>query len=102
MKDGTRIISAIYEGGLIHPLESLNLYEHQKIKIQIIPETQFEHSEDIIQFLIQIGLLTPPKGYSHIPPVTEEERGRLADIFAQAASKPLSEIIIEEREQQLT
>lgn len=94
----TEIISAIYEHGKIHPLESLNLHEHQKIRIGIIPETPSDCSEQIIQFLTQIGLLTPPKGYSDIAPVSEEERSRLADIFAQSASKPLSEMIIEERD----
>ncbi|MGE0083890.1 MAG: antitoxin family protein [Desulfococcaceae bacterium] len=94
-----QIVSAVYEHGQIHPLEPLNIHENQKIKIQIIPETVSDRSEQIIQFLIQIGLLTPPQGYSQITPVSEEERSRLAEILAQAASKPLSEMIMEEREQ---
>jgi len=94
----TEIISAVYENGLIHPLESVSLHEHQKIKIQIIPEIPSDRSGEIVQFLIQIGLLTPPMGYSRITPVSEEERSRLADILAQTDSKPLSEMIIEERE----
>jgi predicted DNA-binding antitoxin AbrB/MazE fold protein len=93
------VISAVYEHGLIHPLEPLNIHENQKIKIRIIPETLPERSEQIIQFLIQIGLLTSSQGDSQIKPVSEKERNRLAEKLAQAASKPLSEMIIEEREQ---
>ncbi len=94
-----QVITAIYEHGQIHPLEPLDIQEKQKIKIFILPETLPDRSGQIVQFLTQIGLLTSPQGFSDITPMTEEERCHLAKVLAQAASKPLSEMIIEEREQ---
>jgi predicted DNA-binding antitoxin AbrB/MazE fold protein len=94
-----RIISAVYEHGRIYPLEPLNINENQRLKVQIVPEILSDQSEHVVQFLIQTGLLTPPAGHSQMKSVPEEERSRLAAILAKAASKPLSEMIIEERGQ---
>ncbi len=94
-----QIISAVYEHGRIYPLEPLNINENQRVKVQIVPDTLSDKSEQIVQFLIQIGLLTPPAGHSQMESVSEEERSRVAEILAKAASKPLSEMIIEDRGQ---
>jgi predicted DNA-binding antitoxin AbrB/MazE fold protein len=94
----TEVISAVYENGLLYPLESLNLHEHQRVKIRIVPEATSENPENIIQLLTEIGLLTSPQGYSHISPLSDDERSRLSYTLAQATTKPLSEMIIEERD----
>lgn len=94
-----KLITAVYEHGQIHPLEPLNIHEKQKLKILILPDSLPDRSEQIVQLLTKIGLLTLPQGFSTIKPMTEQERSRLAKVLAQAASKPLSKMIIEEREQ---
>lgn len=35
-----KIISAIYENGFFKPLENVNLSNHQRVKLEIIPEDE--------------------------------------------------------------
>ncbi len=60
-------------------------------------DTTTEETEQVIQSLVEAGLLTPPPGHSEVEPLSEEESRKLADILGKTAPKPLSEIIIEER-----
>jgi predicted DNA-binding antitoxin AbrB/MazE fold protein len=98
------IVTAVYENGMLRPLQPLNLRERQTVRLQIMleePTTQEEPDEveEVIQSLVASGLIRPrPKrGIPPPDPVSEEERRRLADIMGKAPGKPLSEIIIEER-----
>ncbi len=98
------IVTAVYEKGVLRPLQPLKLRERQTVRIQIVPEervTQEEagdEAEKVIQSLISAGLIRPrPKGTPPPDPVSEQERRRLADVMGKAPGKPLSEIIIEER-----
>ena len=91
------IISAIYEEGRLRPLSPLDLNEHQTVRIQILPETTDSEIENAIQEMITSGILTPPPGHSDIAPLSEQERFEVADLWAQAEGKPLSEIIIDDR-----
>jgi len=98
------IVMAVYENGMLRPLQPLNLREHQTVRLQIMPEepaTQEEPDEveEVIQSLVASGLIRPPpkRGTPPPDPVSKEERRRLADIMGKAPGKPLSEIIIEER-----
>lgn len=93
----TEIVTAVYENGVLRPLGPLNLREHQTVRVQVLPEEPADEVEEVIQNLVQAGLLTPPPGYSEVDPVSEEERRELAEILGKAPGKPLSEIIIEER-----
>jgi len=101
----TETIAAIYEKGVLRPLEPLNLREQQRVHIQIVSEetTDEEKTEDEVQTLIQRlvakGWMRPDSDGDPPPPdsVSEKERYRLADLMGQAPGKPLSEIIIEER-----
>lgn len=34
----SELISAIYEGGIFKPLQDIDLHDHQRVKLQIIPE----------------------------------------------------------------
>jgi len=52
---------AIYEHGLLRPLVPLSLPEKQKVLIQILPEPMIDKTEQISQFLVKAGLLTPPR-----------------------------------------
>ena len=91
------IVTAVYEKGVLRPLQPLNLEERQTVRLQVLPEEPDNEIEKVIQALVEAGLLTPPPGHSEVDPVSEEERRELACILGQAPGKPLSEIIIEER-----
>jgi predicted DNA-binding antitoxin AbrB/MazE fold protein len=95
----TEVISAVYEKGILRPLQSLNLRERQKVRIQVIAEDATEdEGADAIRILVAAGLMHPkPKGKLPPDPVPAEERQRLADLMGHAPGKPLSEIILEER-----
>ena len=91
------IVTAVYEKGVLRPLQPLNLEERQTVRLQVLPEEPDNEIEKVIQALVEAGLLTPPPGHSEVDPVSEEERRELASILGRAPGKPLSEIIIEER-----
>jgi len=98
------IVTAVYEKGVLRPLQPLKLRERQTVLIQVMPDERTMHEEpageveQVIQGLISAGLMHPrPKGTPPPDPVSEQERRRLADIMGKAPGKPLSEIIIKER-----
>ena len=98
------IVTAVYEKGMLRPLQPLDLQERQKVRIQVLPEAPdvSEESGDdpdaLIQRLVAKGLIRPrPRGPIPPDPVSAEERLRLANLMGNAPGKPLSEIIIEER-----
>ena len=93
----SQIISAIYENGILRPLEPLKLQQRQLIQIQILPDEAADKTEQAVRHLLELGLAKPPRGCSDVAPVPEAERLRLSDVFGKASDKPLSEIIIEER-----
>ena len=93
----SHIITAIYEHGVLHPLTPLDLQEHQRVNVEIVPEQPQETVEHILQWLSSIGRLTSPCQQTQEPPVSETERVQLARILGEATQKPLSEVILEER-----
>lgn len=98
-------VAAVYEKGVLRPLEPLNLQERQRVRLQIVPEETeapekpADQIEQLIQRLVAAGLMHPHSDEGAPPPdpVSEADRRRLADLMGQAPGKPLSEIIIEER-----
>lgn len=90
------IVTAVYEDGVLRPLQPLNLRERQTVRVQLLPEEPTD-VERVVQSLVKAGLITPPPGRSEVDPVSEEERRELARVLGQAPGKPLSEVIIEER-----
>jgi predicted DNA-binding antitoxin AbrB/MazE fold protein len=98
-------ITAIYEKGVLRPLQPLNLREQQRVRIQVVadestdPNRTSDDIQALIQRLIARGWMQPDADRDSPPPdpVSEQERRRLADLMGQAPGKPLSEIIIEER-----
>lgn len=95
----SRVISAVYENGILRPLAPLPFGEKETIRLQVLPETANE-TEELIQILTYSGLMLPQslKKYPTPPdPVSKKERLRIAEILGQVPGKPLSEIIIEER-----
>ncbi len=94
----SEVITAVYEKGVLRPLHPLNLREKQTVYLQVLPAEPDDEAEEVIQLLVAAGLMTPPKKGSPPPdPVSDEERQKLAEILGKAPSKPLSEIIIEDR-----
>jgi predicted DNA-binding antitoxin AbrB/MazE fold protein len=94
------IVRAIYEKGVLRPLRPLHLRERQTVQLQIVTEEPAEsenEAEAAIRLLVAAGQLTPPPHHPNIAPVAEQARHELADRLGHASSKPLSEIIIEDR-----
>ena len=98
------IVTALYEKGMLRPLQPLNLQERQTVRIQVLPEEPVIQGEPddkikaLIQRLVAKGWMRPRPGGPNLPdPASEKERLRLADLMGSAPGKPLSEIIIEER-----
>jgi len=95
----SQVITAVYEHGVLHPLTPLHLQEHQRVNVQIIPEQPQETVEQILQWLSSIGRLTPPCQQTQEAPASETDRVQLSHILGKATRKPLSELIIEERDE---
>ncbi len=93
----SEVITAIYEKGVLRPLQPLDLREQQTVYLQLLPTQPTNEAEEVIQLLVAAGLLTPPSGHSEVDPVSEEERRELAETLGKAPGKPLSEIVIEDR-----
>ena len=91
------IVTAVYEKGVLRPLQPLDLRENQTVRLQVLPEEPADEAEEVIQILVKAGLLTPPPGRSEVDPIPEEEHRELAERLGKVPGKPLSEIIIEER-----
>ena len=92
------IVTAVYEKGVLRPLQPLKLRERQTVRIQIVPEESVKDGEQVaIRDLVAAGLLTPPPRRSDVAPVSEKKRSKVADRLGRAPGKPLSEIIIEDR-----
>jgi len=88
-------IEAVYENGMLRPLQPLHLMEKQKVRIQVAPEET--EAEAAVRRLVEMGRLTPPPGQSDVAPVSPEERIAVADRLGCAPGKSVSEIIIEDR-----
>ncbi len=91
------LISAIYENGIIRPLQPLALPEGQSLQIQIVMDESMTELRRITQVLETSGILTPPPYASHIEPVPESQWRELTERLKALPGKLLSEIIIEER-----
>jgi predicted DNA-binding antitoxin AbrB/MazE fold protein len=94
-------ITAIYENGVLRPLAPLALPEHTTVQISIKtvppPAGAVARRSMIIQTLVAAGLAAPPPSASPSSLLSEQERHELAHRIP--AGRPLSEIIIEEREE---
>ena len=94
-------ITAVYENGVLRPLTPLTLPEHAHVQIQLrqvlTPTEASEHRRRIREALVAAGLSPPTTDVpSAFRPISAERREELARLFA--TGRPLSELIIEERE----
>ena len=98
-------VMAVYEKGMLRPLQPLNLQEHQRVRIQIVSEEAGTQEgptngiEQLIQRLVASGLMRPRPKKDAIPPdpLTAEERRALADRLGSIQGKPASEMVVEDR-----
>jgi predicted DNA-binding antitoxin AbrB/MazE fold protein len=100
----TEIVTAVYENGILRPLQPLNLRDQQRVRIQVLPEEigtgngSEDPIETLIQKLVAEGRLRPrPSGPIPPDPLSEEERTALADRLGRAPGVPASEMVIEDR-----
>lgn len=91
------IITAVYEDGVLRPLEPVDLVEHQTVRLQLLPDVASEEVEATVRQLIASGKLTPPPHRLKREPRSEATRQAQAKRMGQRPGKPVSEIIIEDR-----
>ena len=87
-------VMAVYEKGLLRPLQPISLRESETVRLQVLPA---DESDAALQLLVAAGLVTPPADQSDVAPVPDAERHEIADLLGQSPGKPLSELVIEDR-----
>ena len=92
-------IIAVYGNGILRPLTPVSLPEGTRVTLEVLPSDS-EEQEKTLQMLSDIQITYPSGKFKTPPPMTEEERTEFLNRIGQTPGKPLSEIIIEEREQQ--
>jgi predicted DNA-binding antitoxin AbrB/MazE fold protein len=92
-------IAAIYEKGVIRPLEPLTLAEHTRVQIRIVPEATNPEAErqKVRTALLTASVIHPHEDQEQVPVVSEEEMLNAAN--ALGAAGPLSDVIIAAREE---
>jgi predicted DNA-binding antitoxin AbrB/MazE fold protein len=94
-------IKAIYEKGVLRPLSSLSLRERAQVDLEIEPDEEpvVHDSPDRIRgILVRAGLSLPEPDPidDELPLPSPQRREELALLFSHG--RPLSELIIEDRE----
>ncbi len=94
------IITAVYENGVLRPVNSVTLSEGQTVRLKIVPEgSSSEEKTDIdqaFQNLVDAGVMSLPPKYGNIDPA-ELARREQERKLVKIEGKPLSETIIEDR-----
>lgn len=91
-------ITAVYSNGVLRPQNPLPLKDGQTVRIQVLTDETASSTEEIIQSLVAAGKITLPSRRDDIEPVSEEAWSELTQRLEASPGKPLSEIIIEERD----
>lgn len=99
------IIVAVYENGVLRPVNSVSLKEGETVRLKVVPEVSpggpKNELEAALQSLVDQGKLTlPPKrGQLNIAELAEREQRRRERMekMGPIPGKPLSETIIEDR-----
>lgn len=100
----SQTITAIYANGVLRLVAPLDLPEQTQVEIEVkqIAKPKAADADErsrVHQALVAAGLaLEHPVNPTPASPISAEERERIGRVFA--VGKPLSEIIIEEREGQ--
>lgn len=93
------IVTAVYEEGVLRPLDPLNLREHQAVRIQVLADVPEEDpGAEAVRILVAAGLMrAPERGKPPADPVPDEKRRALAERLGRAPGRSLSTMIIEDR-----
>ena len=95
----SELVAAVYENGLLRPLRPLHLDEQQTVLIGIVPQTGNEEVDRITAELVLAGVLTLPEPSDESGDyISDEQLKALSSKVGSQLSRPLSEFIIEERE----
>ena len=83
------IVEAVYQKGILKPLQHLNLPDNTRVRVQVIPTEEMLKESRFKQHLVELGLLREVR----VPlDLLEEDRTPI-----EVKGKPLSQAIIEER-----
>jgi len=98
----TETVTAVYEHGVLRPLTPLHLPEHSQVEIEVRviqrPPDAPTRREQVRAALDAAGILAPATPPT-VSPLSEAERAALADHLAVPGATPLSQVIIEDREE---
>jgi predicted DNA-binding antitoxin AbrB/MazE fold protein len=94
-------ITAVYENGVLRPLQPLSLPEHTQVELDVrpigAPETVAAHRAHVQQVLAQAGLLAEADTGQALP-MLPAVRAQRAKALADAGVLPLSQALLDERE----
>ena len=100
----SQIVTVIYAEGVLWPLSPLELPEQAQVEVEVKLTAKpnraaIEERIRIHQALVDAGLVVDTGHWQAeiVRPVSEDEEEELGRVFAKG--KPLSELIIEEREE---
>ncbi len=91
-------IQAIYENGILRPLQPLDLPENETVNITVLDEAlnqEETHRDKVSRVLREAGLTSQMK-FPNAKKLSDEERKRLGKLFS--GEKSLGEYIDEDRE----
>lgn len=91
-------IQAVYENGILRPLQRLDLPENKTVNITVIDESpngEETHRDKVSRVLREAGLTGQMK-FPNAKRLSDEERKRLGKLFS--GEKSLGEYIDEDRE----
>ncbi|GET38703.1 antitoxin family protein [Microseira wollei] len=94
-------IVAVYENGVLRPLNPVSLSEGQTVQLTIVPQVSpgepKNELQEVLQSLIDQGLLRLPSSKRGQVDKAELSRRQQARKLVKIPGKPLSETIIEAR-----
>ena len=92
---------AVYENGVLRPVNPVSLTEGQTVRLRVLPEVspgwQKNDLDAAVQTLVDQGKMTLPDKQGQEDPETEKKWRELFEKLKGRPGKPLSEIIIEDR-----
>jgi predicted DNA-binding antitoxin AbrB/MazE fold protein len=91
------VITAVYEEGVLRPLEPLPLPEHTRVQIEIVREIPvLEERERVRQALLEAGIAKARASVSATKSVSDSELRAAAERMGKTTT--LSDLVIAERE----
>ena len=96
----SEIMVAVYENGVLRPVNPVSLTEGQTVRLRVLPEVspggQKNDLDAAVQTLVDQGKMTLPDKHGQIDRAELAERQK-ARKLVKIEGKPLSETIIEDR-----